>query len=70
LLQLRIPNKVIQSLPILRVDLERYRKRGYEAYIFYEEKELIERIKSEQSREALLILRKLTRSKANKLNLK
>jgi hypothetical protein len=59
---LEIPNKVIQSLSILREDLERYRKKGYEAYIFHEEKELMERIKSEQSREALLILRKLMRS--------
>jgi hypothetical protein len=58
---LEIPGKVIESLLTLRKDLEEYKNKGYEAYIFHEEKELIEQIKSKQIKEALSILRSLLR---------
>ena len=58
----RIPDKVIHSLSILRKDLDEYRKRGYEHYLFHEEKELMEHIKNERSKETLLVLRKLVLS--------
>jgi hypothetical protein len=55
----RIPDKVIYSLSILRKDLDEYRERGYKYYLFNEEKELIEHIKSEQSRKIISVLREL-----------
>jgi len=59
-----IPNKVTKSMLILGEDIEEYRKRGYEAYIYREEKGLIEQLKNKQTREALSILRKLLKKYA------
>jgi len=58
-----VPSKVIQSISILGEEIQEYRKNGYEAYIYDEERELIEHLRSTQTRETLSILKELAQVK-------
>jgi len=60
-----IPEKVIRSISILEENLQEYRKSEYKIYTYDEEKELIQNLKNEHTRNNLSILRDLARSETN-----
>jgi len=54
-----IPNRVIRHISALKKDIQKYRKEGYEAYTYPEEKGLMRRLKSETTKKVFSILREL-----------
>jgi hypothetical protein len=56
---LEIPSRIVKSLINLKEYLKTYKERGYEAFIFDEEKEFREWIESQRFRRIFMILKKL-----------